>query len=151
MATFGLQTEFTNKILREYFGLSSPVLTGNEIYVGLGLTQEGALSNTSDFTEVFGGKPYGNYRRARAIFGHAVDELICNLNEIVFDTASEDWTSDNSKVEMIGLFTTNQYEDEFGNKVKPIVVLRLPQFESVLRGETIILAPNAIQLSLSDI
>lgn len=51
---------------------------------------------------------------------------------------------------MIGVFDTLAFEK---NKelVKPLVVLRLPTFETILKGETIVLAPGAINLSLTDI
>lgn len=151
MAVFGLQKEFMNEILKQYFGLTNPNVEGNEIYVGLGLTQSGSHSNTEDFTEVFEGRPFGNYHRARAVFGHSVDGVLTNMNDVVFDTASEDWTNPNVKVEMIGLFTTRAYEDADKQLVKPLVVLRLPQFESVLKGETIMMAPGSIRLHLTDI
>ena len=150
MAIYGLQIDFINTILKERFGLSEPLINGNEIYIGLGLGQNGALANTNDFTEVFSGRPFGNYRRSRAIFGHANNAIICNINEIVFNTASEDWTTSKSKVEMLGLFNTIEYEDNEKNLIKPLVVLRLPQPEVVLKGETIALSPNAVQLSFSD-
>lgn len=150
MAIYGLQTEFMNKLLSEYFGLISPDLTEKEIYIGLGLTQTGAQVNTSDFSEVFGGRPLGNYKRARVIFGKADNNVISNVNEIVFNTASENWTDATTKIEMIGVFDTLSFEK---NKelVKPLVVLRLPTFETILKGETIVLAPGAINLSLTDI
>lgn len=151
MAVYGLQVDFMNKLLREYFGLESPTLRDNEIYLGLGLTQFGAQVNTEDFTEVFAGRPLGNYKRARAIFNKAQDGMIYNENEIVFNTPSEDWTDASKKIEMLGIFDTLDYEDENKQLVKPLVVLRLPNPETALRGETLILAPSAIKLSLTDL
>ena len=150
MAIYGLQVDFMNKILRQYFGLEKPDLSQKEIYVGLGLGQQGAQVNTSDFTEVFGGRPLGNYRRARAIFDTPVDCIIENENEIVFNTPTENWT-DTFKIEMVGLFDTLDYQDEHGNLVKPLVVLKLPESQTALKGETLILAPGAIKLSLTDL
>lgn len=152
MATYGLQTNFMNKLLKEYFGLESPDISQKEIYIGLGLSQQGAHTNTDDFTEVFSGRPLGNYKRARAIFGKAEDCVIFNVNEVYFPTASEDWTDNKFKVDMIGVFDTLDYEDPLTKElVKPLIVLRLPRSETVLKGETIILAPEAIQLSLTDL
>lgn len=152
MAIFGLQTDFMNLLLSEYFGITQPNITPKEIYIGLGVTQQGAHTNTEDFTEVFEGRPLGNYKRSRVIFGKAEDCVISNVNEVVFNTASEDWTSNSSKIEMLGLFNTLDYEDETTKElIKPLIVLKLPRTETVLKGETIILAPEAIRLSLTDL
>lgn len=150
MAIYGLQVDFTNKILSEYFGLNTPDLNEKIIFVGLGLNQEAAHANTEDFTEVFDGRPLGNYNRARVVFGNVENNVIYNINEIIFNTASEDWTINGKSIEMIGLFNTQAYTDE-SQVIKPLVVLRLPENLTVLKGETIILEPGAIQLSLTDI
>lgn len=150
MAIYGLQVDFTNKILSEYFGLDKPNTDEKIIFVGLGLNQEAAHANTEDFTEVFDGRPLGNYNRARVVFGNVEDNVIYNINEIIFNTASEDWTTAGKVVEMIGLFDTQDYTDET-QIIKPLVVLRLPEKLTVLKGETIILEPGSIQLSLTDI
>ena len=151
MAVFGLQIDFMNRLLKDYFGINNPTFNQNEIYIGLGLTQRGSQVNTEDFTEIFDGKPLGNYKRARAIFHKAIDNCILNENQIVFNTASEDWTTGTSLIERIGIFDTLDYEDSDGNLIKPLVVLELPVAEAVLKGETLLLAPGAIQLNLSDI
>ena len=44
MAVYGLQVDFMNKLLREYFGLESPTLRENEIYVGNLGTSNGYIS-----------------------------------------------------------------------------------------------------------
>lgn len=151
MAIYGLQTDFLNKILTEYFGLADPTIKPlNEIYIGLGLEQVGSSTNTEDFDEIFDGKPLGNYKRARIVFGNASEGIIFNRSDIVFSTASEDWTTD-KKVAMLGLFDTPEAEDESGERVKPLVVLKLPQKESVHAGETLILTSEAVRLSLTDI
>lgn len=150
MAIYGLQIDCMNKILSEYFGLANPIINENELYLGLGLTQFGAQVNTDDFTEVFGGRPLGNYKRARIIFGKANEGSIYNENEILFNTPSEDWTDSTKLIEMVGIFNTLDYEDDNKNLIKPMVVLRLPNPETALRGETLTLAPQAIRLSLTD-
>jgi len=146
MAKFGLQTIYLNDILTRYFGNGKPNTNYNELYVGLGLTQEGSDVNMETFNEVFAGQPLGNYQRARVIFGKSNDGVITNSNEIVFTTASEDWTDATHKIEMIGIFNTQDYEN-----VTPLVVLPLPKYESIIKGETIVLAPDTIQLSLTDL
>ena len=150
MAIYGLQIDCMNKILSEYFGLANPTINENEFYLGLGLTQFGAQVNTDDFTEVFGGRPLGNYKRARIIFGKANEGSIYNENEVLFNTPSEDWTDSTKLIEMVGIFNTLDYEDNDKNLIKPMVVLRLPNSETALRGETLTLAPQAIRLSLTD-
>ena len=145
MAIYGLQTDFMNKLLNEYFGNELPDLEQKELFLGLGLTQTGARANTEDFDEVFEGHPLGNYQRARIIFGTAADGYISNISEVVFNTASEDWTEAGKYVDMIGIFDTMDYENS-----KPLIVLRLPRSETVLKGETCIFNAGTIQLSLSD-
>ena len=142
MAIYGLQVDFMNKLLKDYFGGD---LTQKELFLGLGLTQIGARATIDEFDEVFGGRPLGNYQRARIIFNKAADCYISNVSEVVFNTASEDWTEAEKYVEMVGIFDTQEYENS-----KPLVVLRLPKSETVLKGETCIFGPNTIQLSLSD-
>ena len=146
MAIYGLQTDYMNTILKTYFGLEKPTLTNKSIYVGLGLTQEGAMINTECFTEVFDGKPIGNYRRARAVFGEAVNGVISNLNEISFNTAGEDWT----EVCMVGIFDRLDYQDEDGNMIEPLIVLKLPDSITVKAGETIFLTAGSLNLTLTD-
>lgn len=150
MAIYGLQTNYMNTILKTYFGLEKPTLKSKYAYIGLGLAQEGALINTECFTEVFDGKPLGNYRRARAVFGEAVDGIISNLNEISFNTASEDWTPAQKPVIMVGIFDTLDYQDEDGNMIEPLIVLKLPDSVTVKAGETIFLAEGSLNLILTD-
>ena len=150
MAIYGLQTNYMNTILKTYFGLEKPTLKSKCVYVGLGLAQEGALINTECFTEVFDGKPLGNYRRARAVFSEAVDGIISNLNEISFNTAGEDWTPDQKPVTMVGIFDTLDYQDENGNMIEPLIVLKLPDIVTIKAGETIFLAEGSLNLTLTD-
>ena len=150
MAIYGLLTNYMNTLLKTYFGLEKPTLKSKCVYVGLGLAQEGALINTECFTEVFDGKPLGNYRRARAVFGEAVDGIISNLNEISFNTAGEDWTPDQKPVTMVGIFDTLDYQDENGNMIEPLIVLKLPDIVTIKAGETIFLAEGSLNLTLTD-
>lgn len=151
MAVYGLQTDFINSLLSQYFGLETPNIENKIIYIGLGLAQEGALANTEDFTEIFDGRPLGNYKRARVIFGNVENNTIRNLNEVAFNTATEDWTT-NKKIAMIGIFDTPEYmEEDEVTEVKPLIVLRLPEQMTLLKGETVIMPINSIQLTLSDI
>ena len=150
MAIYGLQTNYMNKILKTYFGLEKLILESKYVYIGLGLAQEGALVNTECFTEVFDGKPLGNYRRARAVFGEAVDGAISNLNEVSFNTAGEDWATSQKPVTMIGVFDTLDYQDEDGNMIEPLIVLKLPDSVTIKSGETIFLAAGSLNLTLTD-
>lgn len=145
MAIYGLQIDFMNKLLVDYFGGKLPDLEQKEIFLGLGLTQTGAKVNLPDFDEVFNGRPLGNYQRARVIFNKANDGIISNASEVVFNTASEDWTDTSKQIEMIGIFDTLDYENS-----KPLIVLRLPKSETVLKGETCVFGINTIQLNLTD-
>ena len=144
MAIYGLQVDFMNKLLKEYFG-GNPDLTQKELFLGLGLTQEGAKVNTEDFDEVFNGRPLGNYQRARIIFGKASDGYIKNANEVLFNTATENWTDSEHLIDMVGIFDTMNYEN-----AKPLIVLRMPASEEVLKGETCIFKEDSIVLSLTD-
>ena len=155
MAIFGLQSPFMNQILREYFGIIQPNIETKEMFLGLGLTQHGADINLESFREVNNGRPWGGYKRARIVFGKAANEVISNVNEIVFSVATENWTVGNDRIEMLGIFNTQEYEiEDSGTKkaelVRPLIVLRLPRFETLLKTETIVLKPNAVQLSLRD-
>lgn len=151
MAIYGLQEDFVNRLLNKYFGRESIDLTKKTLYVGLGVTQQGALVNLPDFSEVFGGRNIGNYKRAEVIFGTAEDCRISNISEIMFDPAEEDWTGANEKIERIGIFDTVDYEDsETKELIKPLVILRLATPGSVLRGESVMFAANSIELSLTD-
>lgn len=150
MAIYGLQTNYMNTILKTYFGLEKPTLENKYAYIGLGLAQEGALINTECFTEVFDGKPFGNYRRARAVFGEAVDGVISNLNEISFNTAEEDWATSQKPVCMIGIFDTLNYQDEDENMIEPLIVLKLPDVVTIKAGETIFLTEGSLNLTLTD-
>ena len=151
MAVFGLQVDFTNDLLKQYFGMKRPNIIAKQIYIGLGLTQEGAQQNLEDFNEVFSGKPLGNYTRARVIFGKAHNNQISNISEVAFQTASEDWTTPKCLVEMLGLFDTMEYMDaETKQLIKPLIVLPLETPITIQKAETLILAKDAITLHLTD-
>ena len=150
MAIYGLQTDFMNTLLNQYFGLSTPNTEMIEIYVGLGLEQEGSNVNIESFDEVFAGRPLAGYERARVVFGKPVNGMISNINEVVFAGAAEAWTS-TKPVAMIGLFNTMDYEDSEAKLIKPLIVLALPRSVTVDKGEVVMMAPNAINLNLSDL
>lgn len=151
MALFGLQPDFNNALLSDYFCGKNVSTEPKEIYIGLGLEQQGAQVNTEDFTEVFAGRPLGNYSRERVIFGKAVDGAITNLNDVIFSTASEDWSTPNAKISMIGIFDTMDYEKaDTKELIKPLVVFALPSEVTALRGETIILRAGTITLAFTN-
>lgn len=151
MAMYGLQTWFIDTILNNYFCGKVLDFTDREVYIGLGLEQKGGQNTTQDFSEVFDGRPLGNYCRERIIFGKAEDGRMTNLNDVIFATASEDWTSATSKISMIGLFDRLDYQDtETTELVKPMVVLPLSEASTALKGETIVLTAGIITLALTD-
>ena len=133
MAVFGLQVDFTDDLLKQYFGMKQPNIIAKQIYIGLGLTQEGAQQNLEDFNEVFSGKPLGNYTRARVIFGKAHNNQISNISEVAFQTASEDWTTPKCLVEMLGLFDTMEYMDaETKQLIKPLSDKENEEFKDII-------------------
>ena len=73
MAIFGLQTDFMNDTLKQYFGLKDINQEKKDIFVGLGLQQEGSNVNIESFDELFFGEPLYGYSRARVVFGIPVD------------------------------------------------------------------------------
>lgn len=150
MAFYGLQTDFMNVLLKQYFGLDVPNFEKKDIFVGLGLQQEGSNVNIESFDEVFAGRPLAGYERARAVFGVPEDGTVFNVNDITFPAAVEAWAT-TKPVTMIGLFDTLNYEDEQGNMIKPLIVLALPQGATVSKGEVVMLAKGVVRLSLSDI
>ena len=116
MAFYGLQTDFMNVLLRQYFGLDIPNFEKKDIFIGLGLEQEGSNVNIESFDEVFAGRPLAGYERARAVFGMPVDGTIANVNEIVFPSAIEAWAT-TKPITMLGIFDTQAYEDDKGNQI----------------------------------
>jgi len=150
MAFYGLQTDFMNVLLRQYFGLETPKFEKKDIFVGLGLQQEGSNVNIESFDEVFAGRPLAGYERARAVFGTPEQGTIFNVSDVVFPSAVEAWAV-TKPVTMIGLFDTPAYEDEQSNPIKPLIVLALPQPVTVGKGEVVMLAKGVLRLNLSDL
>lgn len=150
MAFYGLQTDFMNVLLRQYFGLDVPNFEKKDIFVGLGLQQEGSNVNIESFDEVFAGRPLAGYERARAVFGIPEDGVIFNVSDVVFPSAVEAWAT-TKPITMLGLFDTPEYEDEQGNSIKPLIVLALPQPVTVNKGEVVVLPKGVVRLGLSDI
>lgn len=148
MAKFGLQTDFINNILINYFGLGKPNTEANTLYVGLGYTQESATINTDTFSEINESLINGNYSRARIVFGSAANNMIQNITDVTFPTASADWTFEKQQVSMLGIFDTKEVKDLKGEYTKPLVVLHLPREEMILSGETVIFKENSICLKL---
>ena len=148
MAKFGLQIDFINDILSNYFGLGKPNTEAKTLYIGLGYTQNGASMNTEDFSEIEESSIQGNYARARTVFGSAVNNTIRNTADITFPTASADWTSEKQRVSMLGIFDTQEVKDIEGKYIKPLVVLHLPREEMILSGETVIFKENSVCLKL---
>ena len=150
MAIYGLQTNFMDTLLKQYFGLEDINTERKDIFVGLGLQQEGANVNIESFDELFFGEPLYGYARARIVFGTPVDGTIANIGDVVFPGAIDNWTSVKD-VSMMGLFDTPDAKDLEGNLIKPLAVLCLPQPISIVKGDTIVLSAGVVRLGLSDI
>ncbi len=148
---YGLSKEFISKILTEYFGIAHPNKDKKNIYVGLGLTLEGATQNLYEFNEVSTDKDNTlNYKRSRIIFNEAIDGVMFNTNSIMFSTASEDWTTEKRKIQSVGIFQTKEFFNEKQELIQPAVILQLPSPIAVNAGETVVFDPQTVVLKLSD-
>lgn len=148
---FGLQLDFINRLMRENF------TNDKELYLGLGLSQVGAQATMSDFNEpddLYGDET--GYARSRIIFGNPVNGICRNENEIVFPTAEEDWTRDGTTITAVGIFKRYPASEtpESGAQTQDtwelLCVLPFVPQETVLKGETAILNPNAIRLQITN-
>ena len=152
MAVYGLQSQTKEKILNEYFGIVPNIqhIEQKYIYLGLGLTQIGSQVNVETFDELYNGETYDGYCRTRCIFGTATNGSISNVSDLAFPTAEADWTLGTSTISMLGLFDTLDVNDEEGNKILPIAVLKLPKEFTISAGETLVFRANTIKLNLTD-
>jgi hypothetical protein len=147
---YGLNTHFIENILNQYFGNTKPNKTKKNIYVGLGLALQGATQNLYDFDEVsVDVENTLNYKRCRVSFSEAFDGVMTNNNTIIFPTANEDWTTDTRKIQSVGIFDTDKF-NEGENLIKPLVILQLPCLIEIKAGETAMFDPSTIVLNLSD-
>lgn len=144
---YGMQDTFMNKVLNDYFSGSS----NYKIYLGLGLSNEGSNVNTDDFVEP--STDGTGYSKQPFVIGSAVGGVAYNSNEIAFNTALKDWTTDNRTIDKVGLFNRIETTASTGEIIEQYVlwcVLPLNPVETVLQGDTVIINTNAIRLQLAN-
>ena len=143
---YGIQTTFMNKVLNDYFSGAS----NYNIYLGLGLSAEGGQANMNDFIEP---DAASGYTKQPFVCGSAVDGVSYNSNEIVFNTATSDWTIDGKVIDKVGLFNKVVSTNSLGEETETYdlwCVLPLMPNETVLAGDTVIINANAIRLQLTN-
>jgi hypothetical protein len=143
---YGIQTTFMNKVLDDYFSGRS----NYSIYIGLGLSNEGGNANMDDFIEP---DVVSGYTKQPFVCTHAVEGVAYNSNEIVFNTATEDWTTDGRVIDKVGLFNKEITTNSLGETTETYTlwcVLPLVPSETVVAGDTVIINTNAIRLQLTN-
>ena len=144
---YGIQENFMNEILNNYFSGRSDY----EIYLGLGLSNEGGSVNLDDFIEPDAEDT--GYRKQRFICSNAVGGVCYNANEIAFDIATKDWTVDGRVIDKVGLFNRIVTTSAGGVEEETYqlwCVLPLFPVETVVTGDTVILNANSIRLQLKN-
>lgn len=143
---YGIQTTFMNEVLDNYFSGKS----NYSIYIGLGLSNEGGNANMEDFIEP---SEESGYSKQPFVCTNAVSGISYNSNEIVFNTATADWTSNGRVIDKVGLFnkkiTTNSLGEEIATYTLWCVLPLIPS-ETVIAGDTVIINANAIRLQLTN-
>ena len=89
--------------------------------------------------------PTTGYARAEIIFSEPNNGIIQNSNQVMFNQAITNWTSDSRKIYAIGIF--NSPSEDFADSC--LIFLPLSELEEVLAGETFSLNPNSIRLQLA--
>ena len=143
---YGIQTVFMNEVLNNYFSGRS----NYNIYLGLGLSNEGGNVNMEDFIEPDAST---GYTKQPFVCTNAVDGVSYNSNEIVFNTATADWTTNGRVIDKVGLFNKTITTDSLGETVETYTlwcVLPLVPSETVITGDTVIINTNAIRLQLTN-
>jgi len=144
---YGMQDTFMNEVLNNYFSGAS----NYQIYLGLGLSNEGGDINTDDFIEP--STEGTGYSKQPFVCGGAVGGVAYNSNEIAFNTALKDWTVDGRVIDKVGLFNKITTSTGTGETIETFVlwcVLPLNPVETVLQGDTVIINTNAIRLQLTN-
>lgn len=144
---YGIQEIFMNEVLDNYFSGRN----NYQIYLGLGLSNEGGNVNTDDFIEPI--EEGNGYSKQLFICNTAVDGVTYNSNEIVFNTAAMDWTKNGRVIDKVGLF--NKIETYSSTNILTETytlwcVLPLLPVETVVAGDTVIINANAIRLQLTN-
>lgn len=143
---YGIQTTFMNEVLDNYFSGRS----NYNIYLGLGLSNEGGNANMNDFIEP---DVSTGYTKQPFVCTSAIDGVSYNSNEIVFNTATADWTTDGRVIDKVGLFNKTITTDSLGEIIENYTlwcVLPLVPSETVISGDTVIINTNAIRLQLTN-
>lgn len=143
---YGIQTTFMNEVLDNYFSGKS----NYNIYIGLGLSNEGGNENMNDFIEP---SEESGYTKQPFVCTHAIDGVSYNSNEIVFNTATADWTVDGRVIDKVGLFNKKVFTNSLGETEESYTlwcVLPLVPAETVVAGDTVIINTNAIRLQLTN-
>ena len=143
---YGIQTTFMNEVLDNYFSGKS----NYNIYLGLGLSNEGGNANMNDFIEP---DIAAGYTKQPFVCTSAIDGISHNANEIVFNTATADWTTNGRVIDKVGVFNKVITNNSLGEVVESYVlwcVLPLVPAETVIAGDTVIINTNAIRLQLTN-
>jgi hypothetical protein len=143
---YGLQEVFMNKVLTDYF------CGGYPLYVGLGLSNQGASENIDMFVEP---NEEGNGYN-KVLLGTCTlpnDGVTYNASSIIFPTAEKDWTVDSQVIDKLGIFTATENVAADGTRTTNYTlwcVLPLVPAEKVLAGDTVVINANAIRLQLTN-
>jgi len=143
---YGIQETFMNEVLNNYFSGRS----NYGIYIGLGLSNEGGNANMDDFIEP---DSAAGYSKQPFVCTQAAGGVAYNANEIVFNTATSDWTTNGRVIDKVGIFnkviTSNSQGEQVENYVLWCVLPLMPS-ETVIMGDTVIINTNAIRLQLTN-
>ena len=143
---YGIQETFMNEVLNNYFSGRS----NYGIYIGLGLSNEGGNANMDDFIEP---DSAAGYSKQPFVCTQAVGGVAYNANEIVFNTATSDWTTNGRVIDKVGIFNKVITSNSQGEQVESYIlwcVLPLMPSETVIIGDTVIINTNAIRLQLTN-
>lgn len=144
---YGIQEVFMNEVLDNYFSGRN----GYDVYLGLGLSNEGGSINMDDFIEP--SSEGTGYSKQPFTCSAAADGITYNSNEIAFDTATRDWTTNGRVIDKVGLFNRIITRSSGGIETEEYVlwcVLPLNPVETVITGDTVILNANSIRLQLTN-
>lgn len=144
---YGIQENFMNEVLDNYFSGRN----NYEIYLGLGLSNEGGNANMDDFIEPI--EEDNGYSKQPFVCDMAIEGVTYNSNEIAFDTATKDWTKNGRVIDKVGLFnkiTTVSVENVVTETYVLWCVLPLTPVETVVTGDTVVINTNAIRLQLTN-
>lgn len=142
---YGIQETFMNEVLDNYFSGKS----NYTVYIGLGLSNEGGSINTDDFIEP---SEEGGYSKQLFICNVAAGGVTYNSNDIVFNTATKDWTTGGRVIDKVGLFnkTITSSNGVTQENYTLWCVLPLNPVETVTTGDTVVLNANSIRLQLTN-